>query len=159
MAGPVLLPGGLLFQAGKGGRGYLLSQAQLPRISNPGGGENVSADVCNGGLALGGMAAAGSVVYVPCSNGIAAVQIDSSTSFHVLWNSSSGSSAPIVAGGLVWSLTVGGGTDLVGLDPATGQVASTLSLPEANQHFATPAAGGGRLYVGAGHRLAAFAPG
>jgi outer membrane protein assembly factor BamB len=158
-AGPVLLDDGLLFQAGKGGRGYVLAQAQLPGISNPGGGENASADVCNGGLALGGMAAADNVVYVPCSNGITAVRIDSSTRLHVLWNSVSGSSAPIVAGGLVWSLNVGGGSDLVGLDPASGSVVSTLHLPQDSQHFATPSAGEGRLYVGAGDRVAAFAPG
>jgi outer membrane protein assembly factor BamB len=159
--GPALLKNGLLFAIGKGGRGYLLNQSQLPNNSNPGGGENFSAQVCHStsGAAFSGTAFAGGKVYVPCADGIAAVKIDSATAFHTVWYSTSGSSAPVVAGGLVWTLQVFGGTTLVGLSPSTGAVAATLSLPAKTEHFATPTSSDGHLFVAAGTMLAAFAPG
>ncbi|HEY8675406.1 MAG TPA: PQQ-binding-like beta-propeller repeat protein [Candidatus Dormibacteraeota bacterium] len=159
--GPSLLPNGLLFAIGKGGRGYLLNQSALPSHSNPGGGENFSAAVCHASssAAFGGLAVSGNIVFVPCVDGIAAVSVDSPSSFHTLWYSTSGGgSAPIVAGGLVWTLTMFGGTNLYGLQPGTGHVTAVLKLPAVTQHFATPAAGDGMLLVGAGNRLAAFAP-
>ncbi len=155
--GPVLLPGGLLFAIGKSGRGYLLRQSNLPSNSDPGGGELASAPVCGSG-AFSGMAASGDTIFVPCSDGIVAVNVGSSTSFHVVWHSTSGSSAPIVAGGLVWTLGLFGGTRLYGLDPATGSAAMALSLPSSSVHFASPSAGDGRLFVAAGDRLVAYAP-
>jgi len=157
--GPTLLRDGLLFAIGKGGRGYLLKQSDLPDNSNPGGGDSASAPVCasSGGGAFSGMAASGDTVFVPCARGVTAVKIDSAQSFHVLWHSASGSSAPIIAGGLVWTLSLFGGTALYGLDPRTGQVAATLTLPATSVHFATPSAGDGRLFVGAGDLLVAFA--
>jgi outer membrane protein assembly factor BamB len=158
--GPALLHNGLLFAIGKGGRGYLLNQVQLPNNSNPGGGENFSQQVCHvtQHAAFSGTAYAGGKVYVPCSDGIAAVKIDSSTAFHTAWYSTSGSSAPIVAGGLVWSLKLFGGNTLYGLNPTTGAVASTLTLPAATEHFATPTSSDGRLFVAAGNALTAFSP-
>ena len=158
--GPSLLAKGLLFAIGKGGRGYLLSQAEPPGVSDPGGGENASAQVCSAtsAAAFSGMAVAGDIVYVPCADGIAAVRVDSATAFQRLWYSTSGSSAPIVAGGLVWSVDVFGGTTLYGLDPATGAVLERLDLGATTQHFVTPAAGDGRLFVAAGSTLVAFAP-
>jgi hypothetical protein len=156
--GPTLIGGGLLFAVGKGGRGYLLTQSGLPGYSNPGGDENASATVCHhsADAAYSGMAAAGSTLFVPCADGVVAVHIDSSHAFHALWYSKSGSSAPIVAGGLVWSLSVFGGTQLVGLDPTTGTVKAAFTLPSNTEHFATPAAGGGHLFVAAGKLLVAF---
>jgi outer membrane protein assembly factor BamB len=157
--GPSLLKNGLLFAVGKGGRGYLLNQSQLPNNSNPGGGENFSAPVCRtGSAAFSGMATAGSTVFVPCEDGIAAVKIDSAKAFHRVWYSTSGSSAPILAGGLVWTLELFGGNTLYGLNPSTGTVAAQLTLPAATEHFATPVSGGGRLIVAAGDLLTAFAP-
>jgi len=158
--GPSLLANGLLFAIGKGGRGYLLNRASLPSNSNPGGGENFSAAVCHGasGAAFSGMARKGATLYVPCSDGIVAVHIDSATAFHVVWYSTSGSSAPIVAGGLVWTLKMFGGTALYGLNPSSGAVATTLTLPATTEHFATPASANGHLFVAAGTQLAAFAP-
>jgi len=159
--GPSLLPSGLLFAIGKGGRGYLLNQSALPNNFNPGGGENASLAVCHASssAAFGGLAVSGNVVFVPCADGIAAVSIDSATAFHTLWyTTAGGGSAPIVAGGLVWTLKMFGGTNLYGLQPGTGQITASLTLPAATEHFATPAAGDGMLFVGAGNRLAAFAP-
>jgi hypothetical protein len=138
----------------------LLNQAALPNNSNPGGGENASAQVCNktSDAAFSGMANNGSTVFVPCSDGIAAVSIDSSSSFHRVWyQTSGGGSAPILAGGLVWTLKMFGGTSLYGLDPSSGLIVTTLTLPATTNHFATPAAGDQRLIVPAGTFVAAFA--
>ena len=158
--GPALLPNGLLFAIGKGGRGYLLKQSSLPGNSNPGGGASASAPVCapSGGGAFSGMAVSGDTVFVPCAGGVTAVKINSAQSFHTVWHSASGSSAPIIAGGLVWTLSLFGGRALYGLDPSTGSVAVTLTLPSTTEHFATPSACGRRLFVGAGDFLVAFAP-
>jgi hypothetical protein len=157
--GPAIPSLGLLFVIGKGGRGYLLYQSALPDNSNPGGGENYSHAVCHAtnSAAFGGLAVHGNIVYVPCKDGIAAVSIDSATAFHRIWyQTSGGGSAPIFAGGLVWTLPMFGGTTLYGLKPGTGQIAKTLTLPAATEHFATPAAADGMLFVAAGDRLSAF---
>ncbi len=159
--GPILLPNGLLFAIGKGGRGYLLNQSALPDNSNPGGGENYSAAVCHAtsDAAFGGMAATGDTVYVPCLDGVAAVRVDSATAFHVLWyQTGGGGGAPIVAGGVVWTLPKNGGTTLYGLKPGTGAIVESLTLPATTVHFTTPAAADGHLFVAAGNLLAAFAP-
>jgi hypothetical protein len=133
----------------------------LPGNSDPGGGESASAPVCgtSGRGAFSGMAVSGDTVFVPCADGIVALTIDSARSFHVLWRSRSGSSAPIIAGGLVWTLSLFGGTRLYGLDPVTGVVASMLGLPSTTEHFASPSAGDEKLFVGAGALLVAFEPG
>ena len=158
--GPSLLPNGLLFAIGKGGRGYLLSQASLPSNADPGGGENAGGQVCNAtsAAAFSGMAAMGSTIYVPCADGIAAVRIDSATAYTRIWYSTAGSSAPIVAGGLVWTVAVFGGSSLYGLDPSSGAVAEQLDLGATTEHFVTPAAGDGRLFIAAGSTVIAFAP-
>jgi hypothetical protein len=161
--GPSLLPNtGQLFAIGKGGRGYLLNQGALPSNSNPGGGESFSAAVCTNtsDAAFGGLAVSGSTVFVPCKDGIAAVSVDSSTSFHTLWydKAAAGGGPPIVASGFVWTVDMFGGTTLYGLDKTTGVVSQTLTLPATTEHFVTPAAGDGRLFVAAANKLAAFAP-
>jgi outer membrane protein assembly factor BamB len=158
--GPSLLAGGLIFAIGKGGRGYLLSQAGLPSDSNPGGGENFSAQVCHqtSDAAFGGLAVSGTTVYVPCADGIVAVNIDSATAFHVVWYSATATGPPILAGGLVWSASVFGGTTLYGLNPATGATTVQLLLPRRTEHFATPASGDGKLFIGDGSDVEAFGP-
>jgi outer membrane protein assembly factor BamB len=158
--GPSLLSGGLIFAIGKGGRGYLLSQGGLPSDSNPGGGENFSAQVCHqtSGAAFGGLAVSGATVLVPCADGIVAVNIDSATSFHVVWYSSTASGPPILAGGLIWAASVDGGTTLYGLNPTTGATTVQLHLPQKTEHFATPASGDGKLFIGDGTDVEAFGP-
>jgi hypothetical protein len=161
--GPSLLPNtGQLFAIGKGGRGYLLNQGALPSNSNPGGGESFSAAVCTNtsDAAYGGLAVSGGTVFVPCRDGIAAVSVDSSTSFHTIWydQAGAGGGPPIVASGFVWTVDMFGGTTLYGLDQITGVVSQTLTLPATTEHFVTPATGDGRLFVAAANKLAAFAP-
>ncbi len=165
--GAAPLPGGLLFAGSKPGKGYLLEQSALPSQSpsgsTGGGGEDFSAQVCHdtSDASWGGIAVSGTTVYVPCVDGIAAVTVDTTAkTFSPLWYEPSGGGGgpPIVAGGLVWTAPLFGGTHLYGLNPGTGQVAVTLTLPATSQHFATPAAGDGMLFLGDGNRLVAFAP-
>jgi PQQ-like domain len=158
--GPSLLNRGLLFAIGKGGRGYILNQSALPDNSNPGGGENYSAQVCNSthSAAFGGLAVHGNTVFVPCTDGIAAVVIDSATAFHRVWyQTTRGGSPAIYAGGLIWTVgSIFGGTTLNGLVPATGVIVSRLVLPAITVHFATPAAGDGMLFIADADLLVAF---
>ena len=68
---------------------------------------------------------------------------------------------PIVSGGLVWDIASGGfsggGTKLYGLDPATGTVRYTLTLPSpVADHFASPSAAGGRVFLATGSTATAY---
>jgi outer membrane protein assembly factor BamB len=157
---PVLLPGGLVFQIGKQGVGYLLS------ASNPGG-ENApplfSASVCNGSCpasACGGSWGGGvyddGVIYVACSNGLYALSLNGSKFAPLSGWSVPGDAIgpPIVAGGLVWSASYNSGT-LYGINPQTGAVTYSDSLGSFD-HFASPSAAGGRLFVANGDQVTAF---
>ena len=64
----------------------------------------------------------------------------------------------MIAGGLVWSANRSSGT-LYGLDPSTGATRSHLSIPEAGSqvnHFATPSAAAGKLFMASGDQVTAF---
>ena len=62
--GPSIVAPDTLFQIGKQGVGYLLNTQDLGGI----GGQEFSAPVCNG--SYGGTAQAGSLLFVPCTNGL-----------------------------------------------------------------------------------------
>ncbi len=147
---PALLDGGLVFQAGKTGTGYLLRASALGGI----GGEVVSRNICSG--AYGGAAYHASVLYVPCRDGLVAVRVDAITpDFSVAWRGPRfDAGPPIIAGGLTWTLDLGSG-DLYGLNPSDGTVVVRESVGQP-VHFATPASDGVRLYVGAGRKIVAF---
>lgn len=68
-AGAELLPGGLLFQAGKNGTGYLINEATMGSAAKA----VYSAQVCAGHGSFGGDAYAGGVIYIPCTNGVQAL--------------------------------------------------------------------------------------
>ena len=151
---PALLPGGDVFAAGKEGVGYLLRGTHLGGV----GAEAFSATVCtNGGPlggAFGGAAVAGDILFVPCTSGLVAVRVDEAAStFAVVWRAGQRANSPVVAYGLVWTITAMQGFrqdwtgTLVGFDPATGAARFTVPLG-AIGHFASPAAAGGSLYVG-----------
>lgn len=67
---PVLLPGHLVYQGGKNGRGYLISTRHLGHI----GGELFSAPVCT---SFGSDAFAAGTLFVACTEGIHALTIRS----------------------------------------------------------------------------------
>ncbi len=155
-AEPVLLPGGQVLLAGKSRIAYLLNRAHLGGI----GGQLASLGPVCGGDINGGPAVTGSIVYLPCAGaGIVAVRAATSPpGLRLLWSSPTGGGPPIVAGGLVWTISQAGW--LYGLDPRTGQVRrkGPLNGPlggESN-HFPTPSVGAGLLLVPAGNRVVAF---
>src|SRR5262249_58214673 len=96
-----LLRGGLVFQAGKSGTAYVISQA------SPGGIGRQQATMPSycGGVADGGSAVSGNIVYHPCQDGIVATRVTTNpVKISVFWRTSGTGSSPIVAGGLVWTV-------------------------------------------------------
>lgn len=148
---PALLPGGLIFQTGKSGRGYLLRADHLGGIS----GEVFSGPVCSGG-AFGGQTVSGSTVYVPCGGGITALTV-AGDRFTTAWRTPGPSNTPILAGGWLWAVSSGGSATLFQLNPADGSIHSRTPVGLV-EHFVSPSAGAGHLFLGAGTRLLAFTP-
>ncbi len=158
-AGPELLPGGVLFQAGKDGIGYLIAESSLgahaPAL--------YSHSVCAGHGSFGGDSYAAGVIYIPCTNGVQALAYDQSArTFTPLWQGPADAfGSPILSAGLVWTAATGGfkggGDKLYGLDPATGAARYTETLPQPIiDHFGSPSAGGGRLFMATGTSVTAY---
>jgi polyvinyl alcohol dehydrogenase (cytochrome) len=151
---PLLLPGGLVFQIGKADAGYLLAESQLGGLGAP---PVFQAGVC-GGMAFGGGTHFAGVIYVSCASGLHALALNTQTrSFAPLSTWAVDGSAigpPIVAGGLVWSTNWNDGV-LRGLNPVTGATLFAANLGTFD-HFASPSAGGGKLFVANGSRVTAF---
>jgi hypothetical protein len=136
--GPALV-GPWVFIAGKSGTAYVLERSALGGI----GGQVSSAAVCR---SFGGTAVVGSTVYVPCTDGVRAVRIDSTGHLHVLWHAASGTAgSPVAGGGRVFALDQGAGV-LHALDPASGASRAALAVGAVSR-FATPAVSGDRLIV------------
>jgi outer membrane protein assembly factor BamB len=150
---PLLLPGGLVFQIGKGGVGYLLSASSL---GHDGANPVFQANVCNG--SWGGGIYYNGVIYVACSDGMYALALDTAAkAFSPVpgWTVNGNAvGPPIEAGGLIWSVGYNNGT-LYGLDPGSGATSFSTGLG-GFVHFATPSAAGGLLFVGNGTRVTAF---
>jgi len=137
--GPVLLPGGKVFVAGKAGNAYLLTQGNLGGL----GGRVPNIALCT---AFGGAAYDSGTVYVPCTSGVRALKVDGNK-LTPTWKASPAGS-PVVGGGVVLSIDTGAGT-LYALDPASGAVKTKVALGDATTRFATPAFGDdGHAYVG-----------
>lgn len=142
---PALLSNGTVLQVGKSSTAYLLNQASLGGISTP------SQIPACGADADGGDAVAGTVVYVPCLNGLQEIQ---TSPFSAGWQTTSGAHGPpIIAGGLVWSI---GGSQLYGLNPANGQAVEQVSVGGEANHFPTPSVGDGLLLAPSADQVYAF---
>ena len=143
---PALLSNGTLLQVGKSATAYLLNQASLGGISSP-----PQIGAC-GADADGGDAVTGTVVYVPCLNGVQQIQ---TSPLSVGWQTSSGAHGPpIIAGGLVWSI---GGSELYGLNPTSGQTVEKVSVGGEANHFPTPSVADGLLLAPSTDQVYAFA--
>jgi outer membrane protein assembly factor BamB len=156
-AGPELLPGGTIFQAGKNGIGYLISESSMSSAAPA----LYEAQVCGGSRSFGGDAYAAGVIYIPCANGTQALAYNQSAhTFSSLWKGPSDANGPpILTAGLVWSVATagGGGTKLYGLEPASGKARYTLTLPSpVADHFASPSAAGGQLFLATGSTVTAY---
>ena len=162
---PTLLPGGFVFQSGKDGNGYLLNGADLGGVAGP---ASEASSFCSGG-SLGGSVydPADSTIYAACSSGLKALSLGSGSPPSLTAKSgfsatSTATGPPMIAGGLVWVTDYTSAT-LYGLDPATGGTASQFAIPESTvsggadvNHFASPSAAGGRLFVGSGDQVTAY---
>ncbi len=137
---PALLADGQILQVGKSGTGYLLTAARLGGV----GGQVAAGPVC---AAFGGAAVSGSVVYVPCLTGLAAVDTAGSR-VAVTWRGPARAwGSPVVGGGAVWVASPGTGV-LDELNPASGQVRSSLRVAGALPHFVSPTLAGRLVLVG-----------
>jgi hypothetical protein len=147
---PALLADGTTLQVGKSQTGYLLNSVHLGGV----GGQLVSAPLCVGADADGGDAVVGSVVYVPCRNGVEAVGTSTSPALSELWSAASGAGGPpIVAGGLVWSI---GGGNLDAINPANGATEQQLPIGSEANHFPTPSVADGLLLAPTTDQVIAF---
>ena len=158
-AGAELLPGGLLFQAGKDGMGFLVDEATM----GSGAPAVYSHKVCGGHGSFGGDAYADGTIYVPCTDGVRALTYNqAAATFTPLWSApSEATGPPIVSAGLVWTVNnkflEGGATTLFGLDASTGADVYTETLPSPTiDHFTSPSAAGGRLFVVTGSSVTAY---
>ena len=119
--GDPALVDGFVFQIGKTDIAYLLRQGDLGGEE----GEVASLSMCSGNPD-GGHAVEGSVVYVPCPNGVTAVKVSAKPPYlKQLWTDNDGAAGgPIIADGLVWTI---GSNAVHGLNPANGD--EVVSMP------------------------------
>lgn len=154
----------LVFQTGKSGWGYVVSTTLSGSGAVHFGSEPFSGKVCNAATTattahdqvFGGVAYANPYIYVPCPEGIKALQLAAGPSFSIAWSGPSfHPGPPIVAGGVVWAMDTNNGS-LFGLNPTTGvQLFHVANLGQMT-HFTTPTAGQGRIYVPFGNQVTAF---
>jgi outer membrane protein assembly factor BamB len=146
---PTVLPNGDVFQIGKAGVGYLLSGNALGGI----GGQLFSSNVCGG--AYGGTAQENGSVLIPCSNGVFDLSVGS-TSFSPVWHTRSfDAGPPIVTSNIVWAVDISS-AELLGFDLANGTQVFSFPLGSVD-HFITPVAAPGAVFVAGGDQLFAFA--
>jgi outer membrane protein assembly factor BamB len=148
--GDPALVDGFVFQIGKTDTAYLLRQGQLGGED----GEVASLSMCSGDP-NGGHAVKGSVVYVPCPNGVTAVKVSAKPPYlKKLWTDNDGAAGgPIVANGLVWVID---NNAVHGLNPKNGH--EVISIPFAGyaNHFPTPSVGDGLLLLPGTDQVFAF---
>jgi polyvinyl alcohol dehydrogenase (cytochrome) len=142
---PALLSDGRILQVGKSGVGYLLATANLGGV----GGQLAQGPVCSqyGGGGFGGTAVSGSVVYVPCTSGLVAVDTANGR-IRVRWRGpASAWGSPVLGGGAVWVASPDSGL-LYELEPSTGRVRHQISLGGRLPHFVSPSLSGRLVLIG-----------
>lgn len=149
--GDPALVDGYVLQIGKTDTAYLLRQGHLGGAD----GEVASLSVCKGDPD-GGHAVIGSVVYIPCPNGVTAIKVLKKAPYlKQLWTDSDGAaSPPIVADGLVW--TIGSNNALNGLNPENGKQVASVPFGGAANHFPTPSVADGLLLLPGTDQVMAF---
>lgn len=136
--GPVLLPDGLLFSAGKSGNGYLLHAGALGGV----GGQAASTAVCG---AYGGAAVVDTQIIVPCDIGLREVTVGPGATLTLGWQAPSVlPGSPVVGGQTVYAAA---NATLYALDLADGSVRATIEVGPVSR-FATPTLATGRIFLG-----------
>ena len=137
--GPALVNQKWILTAGKSGTGYVLKADKLGGID----GQVWQGDLCK---SFGGTAVQGDTVFVPCTDGVRAVQVGNDGQATVRWHAdASVAGSPVVGGGRVYAVSQQDG-ELMALDPATGAQREKVSVGNVSR-FATAAISGSRLYV------------
>lgn len=134
---PVYTRSGFILQAGKSGFGYLLDSAHLGGI----GGQRFRAPLCH---AFGVGAVTDNVVYLPCTEGLTRVEVNTNGTFTKRWTDARiTNGSPVVGNGAVFDVT---GSTLFAVSATDGHLAQ-LAIP-ATTRFATAALGPNMVYVG-----------
>ncbi len=161
---PVLISPSLMFMAGKYGQGFLLNPANLSGLNGqlfPAASPYTGADVCAGNHAdatFGSFAYAAPRVYFQCDgHGIVSLTVNTATPSFSLCDATCNAAGtwraggsmtfgpPIVAGGAVWAVDIGG-SGLYGFDASTGaQIFHSAAFGVT--HFSTPSEAGGQVFV------------
>ena len=151
---PALLPGGLIFQVGKEGIGYVLDGTRLGGT----GGELASSDVCEGGF--GGDAVDGGTVVFSCYDSLRAVDVTpgqggAAAKLSVRWSVSGISPGPpIIAGGVVWDVNRKG--TLAGYRLSDGTAVFSAPTAPVVTDFPSLSASGSRLIVPEGNKVVSY---
>jgi len=135
--GPVLLPDGRVFIAGKSGIGYLLPAGTLGGV----GSELQSQTVCH---AYGGAATVGSTVFLPCTEGLQQVLVGTDPSFTLGWLQTQVQGTPVVGGHTVYATS---NAKLYALDADNGNVRASVHVGDVSR-FATPTLYQNRVLIG-----------
>jgi outer membrane protein assembly factor BamB len=137
--GPVVV-GDRVLAVGKRGVAYVLDATKLGGV----GGQLNMQPVCD---AYGGSAVAGSTVYLPCTSGVQAVDIDPRGAPRQRWTAPvPAGGSPVVGGGAVWAADTSDGV-LYALDPSTGRPLQRIDVGDLPR-FASPSLSGDRAYLG-----------
>ena len=142
-----------VFAVGKTNHGYLLTQSTLGLVAD-------IPNVC-GGDPDGGEAydAATDSIYVPCrGNGIQQVNLANHTAGWLMPQNTGGDSygPPVLVNEqALWSVVYNAGK-LVELDPKTGQLLQSISVPNGVPNFVSPTPALGHIYIGTDAGVAAF---
>ncbi len=135
--GPVLLSNNQIFADGKAGTGYLLSANKLGGV----GGQLQEQKICD---AFGGSATTGSVIFLPCTDGLLQLTIGAGT-IQSGWQASGDiNGSPIIGGHTVYSIGKG---SLHALNSQTGKEIAQADVGDTSR-FATPTLSGNFVFVG-----------
>jgi outer membrane protein assembly factor BamB len=150
---PAMLPGGLVFQVGKQGVGYVLKGTRLGGT----GGQLTSKTVCEGGF--GGDAVIGHKVVFSCFNSLHAISITQRKHrrrpvIRRLWSVSGSAGPPIIAGGVVWDVSLSG--KLSGYRLSGGKTVFSASTAAVGTDFPSLAASQSRLIVPEGRMIVSY---
>jgi len=137
--GPALV-GDHVLAVGKSGVGYVLDASRLGGV----GGQLTEQPIC---AAYGGSAVDGSTVYLPCSDGTRAVNVDAGGAITPRWTATvPANGPPVIGGGAVWVTDFHRGV-LYALDPGSGATRAQIDVGEL-PHFASPSLAGDHAYLG-----------
>jgi outer membrane protein assembly factor BamB len=134
---PALLSDGSIVSAGKSGQGYLLRSDHLGGV----GGQLQEIRLCS---AYGGAAVLGTRAFLPCTDGVREVKVESGK-MTVGWHTSGVDGSPVIGGHTLYAMK--SRSALVALDVDTGQQRASVQIDETTR-FATPTIYGGAIFVG-----------